>query len=111
MSNSQYDVENMELDAIRTMALSLREYLNSERLQNYGYGRKDFRRLQGQRQRCKRALRYALDTTILRNALNHHRLSFDPVRGWEYCTGQSQNEEITNLIAHLAGFKTKGWLS
>lgn len=85
-------------------------WLLSDRLSNYGYRPRDFRRLQSQRQRVKRRLkRYKIG--ILDNAVQNSRLSYSPEKGWNYTVGQSHNEEFTNLIADLCEYPKRGWLS
>ena len=88
-------------------------WIRSERLENYGYDWPDFRRLQNQRARVKAyARRRGVD---LARACGESRLALlvwpDGRIAWEYTTGQSNNEEVTNLIARLSGYPQRGWLS
>lgn len=89
---------------------SLYNYLLADRLQNYGYSAKDFRRIQAQRQRVKaRFRRYKVG--LAERAEGESRLSYTEEHGWEYTVGQSANEEITNLMARLCEYPGKKWLS
>lgn len=90
---------------------SLFAYLMGDRMANYAYDSRYFRRLKGQRHRVKaHARRCRID--MLAKTPDEPRLSYCPERNlWRYTVGQSQNEEITNLIARLSGYKARGWLA
>lgn len=89
---------------------SLEAYLMRDRLENYGYNWKDFRRLQNQRARVKAHARRTM--LSLSHVEGEGRLSYAPsIDAWEYTTGQSNNEEITNLIARVYQYPQRGWLS
>lgn len=80
-------------------------WLLSHRLSNYGYDTRSWRRLQAQRSRAKRELRTVLQTRSVRDlAWNSaplaRRIQWEPGVP-RYVTGQSQNEELTNLMRQL----------
>ena len=89
---------------------SLRSWLLSDRMSNYGYDLKCWRRIQSQRQRAKTRLkRTGIFPAEMQSELAG-RLRYDEKTGWSYIVGQSQNEEITNLILRLTKY-SGGWKS
>ena len=83
------------------------DYLLKLRVHNYGYDYRDFRRISNQRSRARKAVREH------KSPLNWFGTSLSSRLDWQsidYTIGQSQNEEITNLLMQLAGY-TGEWLS
>jgi len=74
---------------------------------NYGYGRADFRRIVYQRARARKAVRECERRLDWFGTSLSSRLDWKNI---DYTTGQSQNEEITNLLMQLTGYDGK-WLS
>ncbi len=86
--------------------------LLQSRLENYGYEYKAFRRLQGQRQAAKRAVRLAAAELGAENlawdkAPLAHRIDWENL---SYTVGQSSNEEVTNLLRQLVNPEAR-WVS
>ncbi len=86
--------------------------LLQSRLENYGYDYRAWRRLQGQRQAAKRAVRYAAAELGVENlawdkAPLAHRIDWENL---SYTVGQSANEEITNLLRQLVNPNAR-WVS
>lgn len=81
--------------------------------ENYGYDWKDYRRILSQRTRALKAFRVAAQLgKVNMNETFGGRLSWDQKTGrFDYVVGQSSNEEITNLLAQIAGTRRRGWLS
>lgn len=110
------------------MGESLKEWLLSknQRLSNYGYDWKDFRRMSNQKARYRRQLRNVPDREIrktlatsgilgrggrLQRTPSYIRLPSGKFaragkKQWNYTTGQSYNEEYLNLLS-LASSKGK----
>ena len=93
------------------------DFLIKDKLKNYGYEIRDWRRLQRQRSKAKAILKIA-DI----NKLRWHELGLDELKSRlqiktssegkvdiRYITCQSRNEEVTNIIRRLVGLK--GWAS
>lgn len=89
------------------LAQELVQYLLSQRMCNYGYDRRDWRRICSQRYRARKLLKSRLPS--LQEACQWYSLSLTE-SGWDYTVGQSKNEEITNLINSLCD-KDGPWLS
>jgi hypothetical protein len=88
--------------------------LMRDRLENYGYDYRAWRRLQAQRQRAKQsvqAVSFDLDQVDWATAFERAPLGnrVDWERG-SYVVGQSSNEEITNLLRQLVNPSSK-WVS
>jgi hypothetical protein len=96
-------------------------YLLADRLENYGYDWKDFRRLSNQRARARLALRQVtghfaghcwVDSLAWEQCSS--RLMLESHNGRPcaitYIVGQSGNEELTNLMRRLVNPKA-GWVS
>jgi len=82
-------------------------YLLKLRTHNYGYDYRDFRRIVYQRARARKAVREC------ERPLNWLGTSLSSRLDWQsidYTVGQSQNEEITNLLMQLTGYEGE-WLS
>lgn len=95
------------------------EYLMSARCSDYGYDHTSWRRITNQRSRARIAVRILTENGKYPERLNWHaagdRLTFErhPHTGaWscDYVVGQSQNEEITNLLRRLVNPEAK-WQS
>ena len=103
--------------------IALAKILLADRLENYGYDWKDFRRLIRQRYEAKKAFKIALGGLSAKSwnepFCNIDSLNFDDILGGrlcvyngmpEYITGQSNNEEITNAMRQLVNRESK-WIS
>lgn len=99
-------VRELEPDAARAAY----DYLMKDRTANYGYDHRCFRRVSNQRSRARQAVKVLTENGRYPERLNWHavgdRLTFsqNPNNGrWSahYVVGQSQNEEITNLLRRL----------
>jgi hypothetical protein len=93
------------------MALTIVMGLLEQRCSNYGYDGPAWRRITSQRKRAREAVRYALNhggkpADMLLTAPLASRID---AKG-HYVTGQSQNEEITNLLRQLVNPEAR-WLS
>lgn len=81
------------------MPRKILESLLRDRLENYGYDRTSWRRIQAQRCRAKQALRPYLGCPLsLHWESCSSRLN---LQTGEYVVGQSSNEEITNVLRRL----------
>lgn len=91
---------------------ALLAYLLRDRLANYGYDWRDFRRLRDQRHKARKAVnRFVAEHGVA--ALHWARAPLAYRIDWRepgYTTGQSQNEELTNLLRQLVNPSAK-WLS
>lgn len=91
------------------LAQAFIDHLLKSRLENYGYDRQAWRRLQGQ----KRDLRLVLSTLSVADlawdAPLARRLQWG-LGQVTYVTGQSQNEEYTNLMRQLVRPEAR-WVS
>ena len=77
-------------------------YLLKLRTHNYGYDYRDFRRISNQRSRARKAVREC------ERPLDWFGTSLSSRLDWQntgYTAGQSQNEEITNLLMQLTGYE------
>ncbi len=85
-------------------------WLLAQRCENYGYDWKMFRNISQQRYRARKAMQtylacaYSLDWE---RAPLAYRLNWDTM---DYTCGQSQNEEITNLLRQLVNPNAQ-WVS
>ena len=82
-------------------------YLLQIPCRNYGYDKVAFHRIVRQRGRARKAVREC------ERPLNWFGTSLSSRLDWQnidYTTGQSQNEEITNLLMQLTGYEGE-WLS
>ncbi len=94
------------------------DYLMGERCSNYGYDSTSWRRVSNQRSRARLAARILTENGKHPERLNWHaageRLTFKRADNgtWavHYVVGQSQNEEITNLLRRLVNPDAK-WQS
>ena len=103
--------------------------LVSERCSNYGYDYKDFRRISSQRSKARKEfIRFATYNmgTVIERISSESRIQLENVKVTRlsengskivsieprlvYVVGQSQNEEITNLMRRLVNPKAT-WLS
>lgn len=90
------------------------KFLTGDRMENYGYSYQDWNRIRSQRQRAKNALWKIGYGNI--PAANWSRILWDgrlmvtPEGEVSYTTGQSSNEEITNLMRRLVNPNAK-WVS
>lgn len=88
----------------------IREYLTKTRMSDYGYTRRDWRRIQRQRQRAKSSLMAShLIVWQWDNLWNRWYIKGDKIF---YAVGQSENEELTNQMRQLdPRVKNKDWQS
>ena len=100
-------IASLDSDGQTQLAQELAQYLLSQRMCNYGYDGRDWRRISKQRYRARKLLKSRLPS--LQEACSIGRLSLTE-SGWDYTVGQSSNEEFTNLINGLCG-KDGPWLS
>ena len=100
-------IDGLDSDGQAKLAQELAHYLLSQRMCNYGYDWKDWRRICTQRYRARKLLKSRLPS--LQEACRWDRLALTE-SGWDYTVGQSSNEEFTNLINGLCG-KDGPWLS
>jgi hypothetical protein len=98
-----------------------------ERCSNYGYDYRDFKRISSQRSKARKALLNQVNSfgfeSIKANLVQESRIQFMRFkvidgsniptydRGIHYIVGQSQNEEITNLMIRLVKGSSAKWLS
>ena len=101
-------IDSLTYEQRTELARELAQYLLSQRMCNYGYDLKDWRRICSQRYRARKLLKSRLPS--LQEACQWYRLSLTQA-GWDYTVGQSSNEEITNLINSLCGKVDGPWLS
>jgi len=83
------------------------DYLLKLRTHNYGYDSRNFRRIVYQRARARKAVRECERRLDWSGASLSSRLDWQSI---DYTVGQSQNEEITNLLMQLTGYEGE-WLS
>lgn len=89
--------------------LAIVRMLLSDRLENYGYDYRDWKRLVQQRYRAKRELKLAIGHGSNGHSLHLEGLAWDQLTSRitvkdgraEYVVGQSSNEEITNVMRQL----------
>lgn len=88
----------------------------SQRLSNYGYGWRDFRRLSNHATRARAAL-YRTHPAIIGARIHEEfshgdRLTYNmQTEEFDYCVGQSFNEEFINLIRGVARYGRDCWVS
>ena len=96
----------LDTDAQRMVKSAVFFMLIESRMSNYGYSRTDYSRISAQRQRAKIKLYQTGYSNIeIKNFLQNNRVEvFVDSHGLyyaDYVTGQSNNEEITNVIRRL----------
>lgn len=104
----EYLASNPDLGRFtRTAARNILLAMMTDRLDNYGYGVRDWRRIQSQRQRARARLYRQLDRFW---ALDWSSLNtrWDSATG-RYVVGQSANEEVTNAMRALC--RQDRWVS
>jgi len=94
-------------DVTEEQKAAMLAYLLKLRTHNYGYDYRNFKRISNQRSRARKAVREH------KSPLNWFGTSLSSRLDWQsidYTVGQSQNEEVTNLLMQLTGY-TGDWLS
>ena len=94
-------------------------WILSQKLSNYGYDWKTFRRLSNHASRLRRKIREFYDSLIISEKVKagnfmNGRLAIENGQV-TYTVGQSFNEEYINLIAEIleriGGYKRRNWIS
>lgn len=103
--------ENWTIDQKRAAL----QYLLADRCSNYSYDWKDFRRISSQRSRARKAARRFLECPydLHWDAIGTRLTITDRPNGSytiQYVTGQSSNEEITNVLRRLVNPEAR-WVS
>ncbi len=95
------------------------DWLLNQRLRNYGYDYKDFRRLSNYASKFRRLIRKFYDSLIISEKVKtgdfmNGRLEIENNQV-HYTTGQSFNEEYINLMAEvlerIGAYSRRQWLS
>jgi hypothetical protein len=96
-----YLSKNITKDDWRSIRMQAFSFLLTERLENYGYDYKSWNRLKNQRYRAKATLKVANTRLLHWKDLSHRlKVNLDDF-SIRYIVGQSNNEEITNLMRTL----------
>lgn len=103
---TQTEILSLSPDAQHMVKSAVFFMLIESRMSNYGYSRTDYSRISAQRQRAKIKLYQTGYSNIkIENFLQNNRVEiFVDSYGLyyaDYVTGQSNNEEITNVIRRL----------
>lgn len=94
-------LSNITKEDWRSIRMQALDFLLSERLENYGYDYKSWNRLKNKRYRVKALLKVA-DNRLLhwKDLSDRLEVNLDDY-SIRYIVGQSNNEEITNLMSTL----------